>query len=219
MSECFDGYLRFEGFELDLRDRALRCAGARIPIQQQPFRLLSFLAMHAKQIVQRDVLKKHLWDEHTYVDYEAGLNYCVREIRKALGDDKRHPRFLQTMTRHGYEFLAEVERVSRELEEPSPVQGRRSITVTLGPDSDFLKDEGRMAGLAQSIAKLLVSSYGGGKEAWQIECKGHDGTMRKLDLGAAAQMLPIAATSVVGPVSGVNPDRSAGKYLAVLVVE
>ena len=102
------GRLRFGVFELDLRAGELRKHGLRIRLQEQPFRVLAMLLEHPGEVVSREELKKRLWPADTFVDFDHGLNKAINKLRVALGDAAESPRFVETMARRGYRFLAEV---------------------------------------------------------------------------------------------------------------
>ena len=103
-----DGRLRFGVFEVDVRAGELRKHGLRIRLQEQPFQLLAMLLEHPGQVVTREELQKKLWPADTFVDFDHGLNKAVNKIRDALGDSAESPRFVETVARRGYRFLAEV---------------------------------------------------------------------------------------------------------------
>jgi TolB-like protein/DNA-binding winged helix-turn-helix (wHTH) protein/Tfp pilus assembly protein PilF len=98
----------FGPFELDLRSGELRRDGIAVRLQPQPFRVLAMLVERPGDLVTREELKKALWGEDTYVDFERGLNFCINQVRAALGDSAAAPRFVQTLPRRGYRFIAGV---------------------------------------------------------------------------------------------------------------
>jgi TolB-like protein/DNA-binding winged helix-turn-helix (wHTH) protein/Tfp pilus assembly protein PilF len=100
--------LHFGVFELDLRAGELRKRGLRIPLQEQPFQVLAMLVEHSGEVITREELQKKLWPADTFVDFDHGLNKAINKIRTALGDSAESPRFLETVARRGYRFLAEV---------------------------------------------------------------------------------------------------------------
>ncbi|HET8644585.1 MAG TPA: winged helix-turn-helix domain-containing protein, partial [Vicinamibacteria bacterium] len=100
--------LRFGAFELDLHTRELRKAGAAVKIQHQPFKVLALLATHAGELVTREELRGQIWGGDTYVDFDQGLNFCIKQIRAALGDQADTPRFVETLPRRGYRFIAAI---------------------------------------------------------------------------------------------------------------
>src|SRR5215471_7877004 len=99
---------RFESFVLDVQSRELRKGDRAIMLQTQPFELLRLLLDRAGQIVERDDLRRRLWPDGTVVDYEHGLNAAVKRLRNVLGDDAVAPRFIETIPRRGYRFIAPV---------------------------------------------------------------------------------------------------------------
>jgi TolB-like protein/DNA-binding winged helix-turn-helix (wHTH) protein/Flp pilus assembly protein TadD len=102
------GPLRFGVFELDLQAGQLRKHGLRIRLQEQPFQVLAMLLAHHGEVVTREELQKKLWPADTFVDFDHGLNKAINKIREALGDSAQSPRFVETVSRRGYRFLAEV---------------------------------------------------------------------------------------------------------------
>jgi len=117
------GPIRFGIFELDLRAGELRKNGLRVRLQEQPFQVLAMLVERPGEVVGREELQKKLWPADTFVDFDHGLNKVINKIREALGDSAESPRFVQTVARRGYRFLAEV-RVS----DAAPVRGRDLAT-------------------------------------------------------------------------------------------
>jgi DNA-binding winged helix-turn-helix (wHTH) protein/TolB-like protein len=102
--------LRFGTFELDIATCELRRQGSRVALALQPARTLRLLALHAGELVTRDELRRELWGEQTFVDYDSGLATCINQVRAALGDRAASPRFVETLPRRGYRFIAEVRR-------------------------------------------------------------------------------------------------------------
>jgi len=101
--------LRFGAFELDPRSAELRKNGELVKLSPQPVKLLAFLAAHSGQVVTRDEIHAQLWCDGTFVDFDQGLNFCIRQIREALGDDATSPRYVETLPRRGYRFLMPVD--------------------------------------------------------------------------------------------------------------
>jgi DNA-binding winged helix-turn-helix (wHTH) protein len=109
--------LRFGIFELDYRTGELRRAGAAVKLPPQPFKVLWLLASRPGEVVSREEIRQALWGEDTYVDFDSGLNFCINQIRRALRDSAESPRFIHTLPRRGYRFLATVEMVRPPLDE------------------------------------------------------------------------------------------------------
>jgi DNA-binding winged helix-turn-helix (wHTH) protein len=139
--------LRFGVFELNLDIEELRKSGTIIKLAPQPFRLLALLANHAGQIVTREEIKEQLWGEDTYVDFEQGMNHCIKQIRTVLSDNADNPLYVETLPRRGYRFLAPV--VSKNVLAPAP----KIIKSTSGVQSGILpalaQDATRVAPKAQ----------------------------------------------------------------------
>ena len=98
--------VRFGVFEIDLRSGELRKSGARLSLQQQPLQLLSVLLEQPGELVTREELRKRLWPDDTFVDFDHGLNAAVKRLRDTLGDSADSPRFIETVPRRGYRFIA-----------------------------------------------------------------------------------------------------------------
>jgi len=105
---------RFGAFEADAATGELRRQGVRLKLNAQPFQVLIMLLERHGDLVKREEISRRLWPDGTFVDYEHGLNAAVNRIREALGDTASHPRFVETLARRGYRFVAPVERVGPE---------------------------------------------------------------------------------------------------------
>src|SRR6476620_1900500 len=99
--------LGFGVFEVDLRDRQLTKRGLRVRLQEQPFQVLAMLLERPGEVVTRDELRNRLWP-NTVVEFDHGLNKAISKIREVLGDSVESPRFVETVARRGYRFLADV---------------------------------------------------------------------------------------------------------------
>jgi DNA-binding winged helix-turn-helix (wHTH) protein len=103
------GLLRVGVFEIDQGGGSLRKAGVLVKLRQQPFLVLCFLAARPGRVVTREELRARVWGGDTFVDFDQGLNYCIKEIRAALGDSAETPLYVETLPRRGYRFIAPVE--------------------------------------------------------------------------------------------------------------
>src|SRR3990170_5151943 len=103
---------RFGVFEIDLRTGELRKDGRKVKLQEQPFQVLAMLLERAGEVVTREEMQKKLWPEDTFVDFEHGLNIAINKIREALGDSADNPRFVETLPKRGYRFIAPTVRVA-----------------------------------------------------------------------------------------------------------
>ena len=120
-----EGALRFGAFELDERARELRTGSTRIRLQDQPFEILRLLVRRPGEVVTREELRRQLWPDGTYVDFEHSLNAAVKRLRAALGDDADNPRFVETLPRRGSVST------KRGLSASSPSAARSRFTAAL----------------------------------------------------------------------------------------
>ena len=104
--------LRFGAFELDLQNNELRRAGVLLKLSPQQFQVLRLLAENSGQVQTREEIQREVWGTDTFVDFDRNLNVCVAQIRATLNDDSDAPRFIQTVPKRGYKFIAPVERVA-----------------------------------------------------------------------------------------------------------
>ena len=102
---------RFGLFEFDISAMQLRQDGATVHLQSQPKQVLACLITNADRAVSREELRKLVWGDETFVDFERGLNFCIAQIRKALDDDAAKPLYIRTFAKQGYQFIAPVESV------------------------------------------------------------------------------------------------------------
>ncbi len=100
--------VRFAEFELDLRSAELRTNGTSVKLQPQPAKILALLVRRRGETVTRDEIIEEVWGSDTFVDYEGGLNFAIRQIRSALGDDAERPLYVETVPKRGYRFVGPV---------------------------------------------------------------------------------------------------------------
>ena len=130
--------IRFGAFELDAATGELRKTGIALKLHPQPFQVLLLLTRHAGEIVTREQIREQLWGQNTFVDFERGINFCINQIRTTLGDNPEKPRYVETLARRGYRFIAPVSldtasiatAVDERISTPSSDQGLRAI---MGP--------------------------------------------------------------------------------------
>ncbi len=101
--------VRFGAFEADLSAGELRKSGRRIRLQEQPFQILALLLERPGEVITREEVRQKLWAADTFVDFDHSLNTAIKKVREALGDSASSPRFVETIARRGYRFLAPVE--------------------------------------------------------------------------------------------------------------
>ncbi len=127
--------LSFGLFDFDPIRGVLRRDGERSDLRPQPARALSLLLERAGEIVSREELREHLWGSEVFVDFEAGLNTCIRRLRAALGDEADEPHFIQTVPGRGYRFIASVQRVEIAEEHSAPAVAPSSAEATIATAS------------------------------------------------------------------------------------
>src|SRR5262245_21847125 len=144
---------RFGAFELDSGRGELRLNGDLVKVAPQPLKVLELLVRRSSEVLTRNEIREHVWCNDTFVDFEQGLNFCIRQIREALGDAADTPRFIETLPRRGYRFLMPVNAVDG----GRPASVTRLIVLPLrmlraDPDTEFL---------AFSIPDALTASLAG----------------------------------------------------------
>src|SRR5216684_8757649 len=132
--------LRFGLFELDLQAGELRKSGVKIKLQEQPLQVLIALLQKPGEVVTREELRMKLWDAETFVDVEHSLGTAINKIREVLGDSAENPRFVETLPRRGYRFVA-------------PVEGAHT---TEGPSGSGVRQESRMLWIRRTSILFVV---------------------------------------------------------------
>jgi DNA-binding winged helix-turn-helix (wHTH) protein/tetratricopeptide (TPR) repeat protein len=144
--------LRFDVFELDTGSGELRKNGDRIRLPPQPFRVLELLVRRGGEVLTRADIRERIWSD-SFVDFEQGLNFCIRQIREVLGDTADAPRFIETLPRRGYRFLLPVEA-------PPPVESKAIRSLIVLPFRMLRPDPGTDF-LAFSLPEALTTSLSG----------------------------------------------------------
>jgi len=140
-------HYRFGVFDFDASSHELRKAGRSVALEPQPSRALAVLLAHADRLVTRDELKEAIWGRDTHVDFDRGLAYCISQIRTALGDAGDSPRFIQTIPKKGYRFIAPVQ--------PPPGSQSPDAPERNQPEGEPPVPRGRL-GLRSSLALLAT---------------------------------------------------------------
>jgi cholera toxin transcriptional activator len=122
--------IRFGIFEVDLEAGELRRQGLKVKLQQQPFQILAMLLESPGAVVTREELQKRLWPTDTFVDFDRGLNRATNRLRESLRDEADNPRFIETLPRRGYRFIAQVEKLDGGGSAPELASGQESSTPT-----------------------------------------------------------------------------------------
>lgn len=116
------GEVRFGPFDVNLRTGELRKHGLKIRLQDQPFQILAMLLEDAGDVITREELRQKLWPDDTFVDFDHGLNNAINRLREALNDSSEHPRYVETLPRRGYRFIARVESIPVSVASPTLAQ-------------------------------------------------------------------------------------------------
>src|SRR4029077_7518056 len=125
---------RFGAFEVDLRSREVYKHGIRLKLQDQPFQVLALLLEHSGDVVTREQLRQKLWPGDTFVAFDTGLNSAIKKLRDVLADSAEEPRYIETLPRRGYRFIAHVE--NGHLPAPVPIEKRLATVPPLGPRTE-----------------------------------------------------------------------------------
>jgi cholera toxin transcriptional activator len=130
---------RFGVFELDLNAGELRKSGVKMRLQGQPFQVLALLLERAGEVVTREELQQKLWPSDTFVDFDHSLNTAINKVREALGDSASSPRFVETLARRGYRFIAPVQN-------PVQTQAQNTAPTSVAASPAVLSPEPEAAG-------------------------------------------------------------------------
>lgn len=149
------GILRFGVFEADLRSGELRKNGARVKIQELPFRALRLLLTRPNEVITREDLRKAMWPTDVFVDFDHGISSAMNRLRDALGDSAENPIFIETVERRGYRWIAPVHVIEPTVAEPARVEAQKSA----GPEMQ------KAAGTASAI----MTSTGGSHTLWRLD--------------------------------------------------
>src|SRR5438093_3977327 len=149
---------RFGRFALDVRARELRKDGARIRLQDQPFEVLIMLLGQPGEVITRDDLRLRLWPDGTFVDFEHGLNAAVKRLRAAIGDNAERPRFIETLHRRGYRFIAAVERIEAD-DSAQTRQGSSAPRLVVLPFGDLDEKNGPRY-FSEGLTEEMITELG-----------------------------------------------------------
>ncbi len=142
--------VRFGVFEANLETGELRKNGVKVPLQGQPFQVCAILLEHSGKLVSREELRRQVWPEDTFVDFDHALNTAITKIRIALGDEADNPRFVETLPRRGYRFIAPVDKPIVETHTAGP-DGAAIVAAPEQGQSSFWRP-----GLAIAFSSALV---------------------------------------------------------------
>lgn len=145
---------RFGVFEADASTGELRRQGIRVKLNAQPFQVLLMLLDRPGEVLSREEISRALWSDDTFVDYEHGVNSAVNRIREALGDATNSPRYVETLARRGYRFLAPVQKIQATVE----TESTQAASARSGPEPMNSEAEAR-AGFLASPEELPATSH------------------------------------------------------------
>jgi TolB-like protein/Flp pilus assembly protein TadD len=151
--------IRFGAFELEPESGELRKQGLKVRLQEQPFQILQILLEHPGKVVTREELQQRIWSSDTFVDFDHGVYNAIKKLREALGDSAETPRYIETLSRRGYRFIAPVNEIVSEPHSPPPTANlaRDSIAVlpflnlSADPENEFFAD-----GITEEIINALA---------------------------------------------------------------
>lgn len=147
-----DSVIRFGLYEVDVRAGQLRKHGMRVKLQDQPFHILAVFLENPGALVTREQLRQRLWPDGTFVDFDNSLNAAINKLREALGDSADNPRYVETLPRRGYRFIAPVEKVSTQ---PTPVTpAAPAITPAPSKAKDGLAAQAAAAAAGRARSRL-----------------------------------------------------------------
>ena len=129
--------IRFGPFEVDPNAGELRKGGTRIRLPEQPFKILTLLLLHPGEVVTREDIRKALWGEDTFVDFERGLNKAVNRLRDVLGESAENPRFIETLPKRGYRLIVPVEAPAVDLAEPLRAESKPEPPCAVDSPAEF----------------------------------------------------------------------------------
>jgi len=201
---------RFGLYEIDLVSGELRKEGTRVRLQEQPFRVLAMLLERPGEMVTREEMRTRLWPGDTFVDFDHGLNTAVNKLREALGDAAANPRFVQTVARRGYRFIAPVQQNGAGVANPEAAQrvelasGAVAASAKGTVDSETLHPElevpvprrGLTRGLFILIQLMYLIFYVAALFRWQAVQRIADGFLP--GWGAMAIVVAVLVTAGVG---------------------
>ena len=157
-----DGF-RFGTFALDVHERELFRDDERLRLSDQPFDVLRVLLQHAGSLVTREDLRRELWRDGTFVDFEHGLNAAVKRLRAAIGDNADDPTFIETLPRRGYRFIANVEPLGAEASRPRAASLPRLAVLpfaAVGEDKTTTFSEGLSEELTTTLGRVFGTRVG-----------------------------------------------------------
>lgn len=200
--------LRFDAYHVNLRTGELRKHGRKVRLAGRPFQVLALLLENPGELLTRKELQERLWPADTFVDFEHGVNAAVQTLRRALCDSHKKPRYIETLPRRGYRFIAEVETVEKEQKEQSngqaPPDPLNQALKTATPRSDWVgqvaticDEAGRNYVLLPATEEILSEMIG---------CQAANDDLGISLLVAAEKLLLVNCGTKVKILDAANPD-------------
>ena len=203
---------RFGVFEFDADAAILKRSDRIVSLEPQPARALALLLSRAGEVVTRDEMRAHLWASGTHVDFDRGLAYCIGQLRAALGDTADNPRFVQTLPRRGFRFIAPVEKavhMPAETIVPVPLD-------SAGPSAAATPTSARRLGIRFAATAGLVLAAGSVAGIWMV-LRDRPSSSRPIvavavfdnETGDAGRSLRVAGMSdvIVDRLTALGPER------------
>jgi len=172
--------VRFGTFEVSLQSGEVRKAGVRIRVQQQPMKLLEFLLERPGEVVTREELRSRVWPDESFGDFDQAVNIAIAKLRSALGDSADNPRYIETLPKRGYRFIAEVSVIEVEgrTKRPEPAAGELPIAAPTHPPGAELAVayKRRLRPKREIIAALALILILGTFAVWLFRSRSHTPT-------------------------------------------
>ena len=153
------GRVRFATFEVDLRSGELHKQGIKIKLHDQPFQVLAMLLEHAGELVTREQLHEKLWPSDTFVDFDVGLNSAIKRLRDALGDSAENARFVETLPRRGYRFIAPITCTPEATSVPVTVATLEPAIAAIDARRHFSPGASTIAAIVLVVFGLVIVSF------------------------------------------------------------
>jgi len=197
------GRMRFDAYDADLRTGELRKHGRKIRLAGRPFQVLAMLLERPGELLTRKELQESLWTADTFVDFEHGVNAAIQTLRRALSDSHKKPRFIETLPRRGYRFIAAVEKMERlspasQVESPDVSATGAPVSEWVGKVARIYDAEGRACVLIPVSEEILEEVRG---------CDTANDDLGRALLIAAKKLLLVPCGTEVKILDSSNPAR------------
>ena len=197
--------VRFSAYEVHLRAGELFREGRKIKLQVQPFHVLAMLLERPGEVVAREDLQKRLWPADTFVDFDHSLNTAIKKLRQALSDDKKKPRFIETLPKRGYRFIGTVKQPAKP---PGGASGATEQPARNAAASFWVGRVAKISTYDKSAFALVAADEESAGERERLDAANDD---VGLSLLIAAQKLFLVGNAT--PVRILEVDERASRYL------